>query len=417
MILSQLQNGSVEAWTYLIRTRQELLEETVLHVDVEEVDLRQTRYSLTLSSQSEPIDLLLKSTSRSELAFYQKFAQSFRALVPRCWTTFDEDFSADRGWAILEDTANHYAPSTWAKRDLVKVMGHLANLHAQYWDQGVMLSSYLIPHIVYSPKLSSHLTDSDSPDQPIADNNPFNQQTSLATARLRYSTKRLDQLFRATAGLRILKDQADQLGIVHEGHLEALEDLLINPSFLIEPLRAIPITLLHGRPSASQWSINLLEEFRLHDWRRVTAGPNVFDLADFVENYVVWHTLKVDSHPEVNGSLEELLLDSYFLALNGRMRDLRGDEVTVATRYLRRVAYPAAVCWQMLTRWLPKFLNGFEQELIDGRSRQSNSANNRLFTQDIWENESFKLAMSHTFNRFLDAYKLLQSNPIETYEL
>ncbi|MEM7797982.1 MAG: hypothetical protein AAF633_02225 [Chloroflexota bacterium] len=412
MGFERLKSGSVEAWTYLIRSNNRLINETVVYVADEEVDDRTTRYHLSLAGQSEPITLLLRESNSSEIAFYQQFASAVAHLTPRCWIAQEDEYGQN-GCLILDDSENHHPPATWSKTDLVRLMGHLAYLHARYWNQGVLLSSYLRPHPIYQEDLTAGIIDGfkfGSREMLFFPLTSEEEAQSKAIFKAKFRSPS-----RIISAMKRLQVDSMWSGVISDQHLEAISALLYEPEAIFDPLRSVPVTILHGQPIPINWSINLLDGVTLPDWHRVSAGPGILDVAALVEDFVVWNTIEPDAHAQVNGSLQELLLDSYFLALNARIRDFTGDSSRLSTRFLRRSAYPAAVCWHVLTYWIPKLLTNMEldQPLFDMHHPPQYDPRRET---EVWVNDHYKIQLSATFNRFLDAYKLLKTSPVEVYD-
>ena len=410
MNVEQLKSGSVEAWTWLIRQQLNMTAEIVIGVQAESISSSQTRYLLTLSNYTEPISLIGNDTNHTEFAFYSQYATGFNDIAPSPWFNW---FDHDGGWVVTEENGPYHAPSTWSRSDLELVIEKLAKFHGQWWGSNVQAAD-LPKH----PTLESYAHI----EQIQLHNKQYSGRFGLRNAKRRPNTPpvvetaqpfgaAVPELMLASIGFKILKKLGGLPDVVEAVHLNALDNLLRHPEIMLQYLHNVPLTLLHGQPVAENWRINLNDEVRLVNWRQVSVGPAICDLATFIESYIFWHTPRPDSHRLVHGSLEELLVDHYFMNL-GENVSLEGDSHPGSSRYLRRYALPAAICWHTVSHWLPTFADWFNH-LPQSRHTWEMLDDMKLESLNHWGMQSlnqYRPAIGAIFERFLKAYKLLASD-------
>jgi hypothetical protein len=185
--------------------------------------------------------------------------------------------------------------------------------------------------------------------------------------------------------------------------MQAAADLLDDPVPMFEPLRRLPITLLHGYPGVYNWRVSLFDECHLVDWQQVVAGPAVTDLIVFLETF---SALDFRQSGETSIITEETLIDSYILQLSAELR--QRDDIKFSARDIRR-AIPAARCLYILFHWLPRFEMWFHwspEHAFAGRKLDP------FEQEDVLQSASDPVAqlqpyLAGTFDRFLSAYHQL----------
>jgi hypothetical protein len=209
-------------------------------------------------------------------------------------------------------------------------------------------------------------------------------------------------LVRAAEGLERIQLLGGWPNIFEEQHIQAVVDLLDDPVPMLQPLQEMPATLLHGNLSPAKWQFNLFNERYLLDWERMTTGPAVMDLVQFIEEFDL---LADESGWRIRSCwplLEETMVDSYILRMGGKL----GSSFNAT--HTRR-AMPAARCLYVLTTWLPRFASWF-QSIPDNRQAWHNF--NQLCDEELAE-AGFELMvgirpyLTNLFQRFLNAYRML----------
>ncbi|MFK7800060.1 MAG: hypothetical protein AB8G95_00375 [Anaerolineae bacterium] len=408
MNILQLKEGSIEAWTWLLRQQSKMNTDMVIGVQMEPLDHGATRFSLTLAEYSEPLSVIGFDTNQTESTFYSRFAAGLNDLPPKTWYDWQ---NKDGGWIVIEENGPFHTPSTWSRKDLERVTESLAGLHAAWWGSDELKNIELPRH----PAIQAFdlVTDKSSHNKSLTKRAGGSKQTDKSKALLHTAkthSSAIPELMIASVGFKMLKKLGGWPGLIEAVHISALDHLLQNPEIMLEPLQQVPLTLLHGQPVSDNWRINLMDETHLVNWRNASVGPAVCDLAIFSENYIFWKTPRPDLHRLVPGSLEEMLTDNYLMHL-GENVELEGENRPGSSRYMRRYALPAAICWHTVSHWLPTFLTWFSKmppsrhswEIIDELSPESVAA------WGISDLNQYRPAIGAIFERFLTAYKLLVS--------
>ncbi|MFT5193987.1 MAG: hypothetical protein ACI85U_000993 [Candidatus Promineifilaceae bacterium] len=409
MNIQQLQNGSIEAWTWLLRQQANMSSDTVIGVQMEPLEYRATRFSLTLAEYSEPLSVIGFETNQTESTFYSRFAAGLNQLPPKSWYEWQ---NRDGGWVVIEENGPYHSPSTWSREDLDRVTEKLAGLHATWWGSDELNNIELPEHPVVQSFDFVAMANSigkarhDHQKSPIFPQHVGNKNSLLSATSAQGSV--IPELMIASVGFKMLKKLGGWPDLIEGIHMSALEHLLQRPEIMLKPLQHVPLTLLHGQPVSDNWRINLMDETHLANWRNVSIGPAVCDLAIFIENYIFWQTSHPDLHRLVPGSLEEMLIDSYLMHLSENV-SLEGEKRPGSSRHIRRYALPAAICWHTISHWLPTFVTWFGKM---PQSRHSWEIADELSPESIaaWginDLNQYRPAIGAIFERFLDAYKLL----------
>ena len=347
-MIYRLQQGDLQAWTDLLRRLPQLRQTDV--VDIESLPLSPavSRYTLTLSDHTEPITLLLCEVASREVRFYEAFGHQLE-LIPTCWYS-EFSHQEQRGWLVLDEVANHYQWQNWQVDSWEHVLGELAQFHARFWNIDTQHYPWLPPRRVMQ-----------TVQQPFA----------VVEQILQYHAHR-----------------HPQTAVLDDAILAALHHFAVEGATLLQPLHDMPSTLLHGSPTAERWYVDMLGDCRLLEWKRVSYGSAVLDVANLVETAVLQSNAALAPH------LEELIVDSYFVQLARALKDKQN--IIYEPRLMRRHALPAAQCWHILNRWLPRMLY-------------------------IWKNNleptpELEDQISRIFERLLKAYRLLTTpTPLLTY--
>lgn len=193
-------------------------------------------------------------------------------------------------------------------------------------------------------------------------------------------------------------------GILSETHLTAVADLLDDPVPMLEPLKSLPLTLLHGNLHSHHWRLTLFQECYLLDWHQAVIGPSVLDLISFTEQFDLLYEDDEKTKLIVRRERplsDETIIDSYLITMSARL----GEQFDA--RAVRR-AIPAARCLHVLINWLPAFANWFSQM----PNKYTWQKVNRLTDAQLAETPfrsiiPFRPYLAGVFQRFLQAYKTL----------
>ena len=356
LLAAQLQKRDPNAWTALLREHMEVQDLVVTAVSASPIDPqrkdspRMKRYLLTLAGQSDPISLLGRHVEPAEAAFYRDVAFRLPHLVPSCHFLHQPETDS-KGWAVLDDIPNDVSPDRWSIADVNAIVEKLAHMHATFLNQTSDLVNAGFLHRLdrteyqWSTLVSEQSVYFEEGPAAVLSEHALSQAGQLAPLFLQ-----------AANGLVVMRDLGGWPGILGESHLAAVSDLLDDPVPLLEPLRQLPPTLLHGDPSNRHWQISVFDDQRLTGWQRVAIGPGICDLVSFIEQFGLLENgqeggLKTRPLWPVD---EEAIIDGYLLALSHRL----GNRVN--TRALRQ-AIPAARCLYVLTNWFPHFATWFNE--------------------------------------------------------
>lgn len=338
------------AWTGMLRALPSLEEITVTEVAVARANRgRLTRYLLSLEDHSDSIPFVGKKTNATEARFYRDVAPSVRRLVPHCWLYH---LAHDWSWIVLDDVPDDRPPSAWTGEDVETVVALLASFHGTYWNQQEQLDKFdwLTPFLSRYPggiPEDGFLTVWEAWDRLPGHN------SALSPHGLRHAGRLAPTFIRAAVGLETLRRLGGWPGIIERPHLDAIATLLDDPLPMLQPLRELPATLLHGNPVPRHWNLTLFDDYLLLDWANVTVGPAIYDLVHFLEGV---EQLRTGRQMRANGAdwplSEETMLDSYLLRLH---RGLAHCDVRAI-----RLALPAARCLYLLAVWLPRLGDWFQ---------------------------------------------------------
>ncbi|MBK8902649.1 MAG: hypothetical protein IPM53_15785 [Anaerolineaceae bacterium] len=357
LLATQLQRRDPNAWTALLRDTMEVEDLVVTAVSARPISphtknsRRMTRYLLGLAGHSDPISLIGRHIEAVEAAFYRDFALRLPHLTPGCLFLHQAEPNGS-GWAVLDDVPNDIDAGRWAVSDVNAIVDKLAHLHATFIDQADDLTGAGLPLLLdrtaypWSTLVSQQAVYFEEGPAAILSEHALTQAGQLAPLFLQ-----------AANGLVVMRDLGGWPGILGESHLTAVSDLLDDPVPLLEPLRQLPPTLLHGDPNNHHWRVTVFEDHRLTGWQTAAVGPGICDLVSFIEQFGLLENgepgsgFKTRPLWPVN---EETIIDSYLLALSHRL----GSRVN--TRMLRQ-AIPAARCLYVLTHWFPHFATWFDE--------------------------------------------------------
>lgn len=343
--VNELRQKDTAAWTAMLQEEAALQDVAVSAVDVRPLNGRNlTRYLLALEEYSDPVPFIGKKTNAVEARFYRDIAPTIPRLVPRCWL---RHISHDWSWIVLDDVPNHRSGTRWTADDAEKVIAMLASFHGTFWREDEQLGAHdwlahPLDRHAHFPE-DGHLTVWQAWDR-------LPGHDSVLSNHAVQSANRLAPTFiRASVGLEVLRRLGGWPGIVETRHLDVLADLLDDPVPILQPLRELPQTLLHGDPSPGHWHLTLFNDRHLLDWSNVSVGPAVCDLVAFLESVE-----KLRARPVAAGRWpvsEETMVDSYLLRMHVGLSGFDARAV--------RQTLPAARCLYLITTWLPRFADWF----------------------------------------------------------
>lgn len=399
----RLKQRTPAAWSELLQSQPGLEDMVVtavsampLHPTKEKQYGRQVmRYILSLANHSDPISFVAKYTTRREADFYEHLAQTVPHLAPRCW--FLHQFN-DEGWLILEDIPNHRPPDRWTPDDADNVVRDLASLHVQFWQDSFPSATLNFPHLINGRTYSwSELRQQESiffEEGPAA---------AISDHAVRSAGRLAPQLVKAANGLTVLRSLGGWPGILSETHLTAVGDLLDDPMPMLQPLRHLPDTLLHGDPHAYHWRITLFDEQRLIDWKQVMIGPGIYDLVSFLEQFELLYLDAAQNQIQIRQdwpATEETLIDTYLIYLSEQLPNF--DARTA------RLAIPAARCLYVITNWFPYFATWFSEMPNRYTWQKVNRLSDDQLANSLYQPMiRYRPYLAHVFQRFLRAYRSL----------
>ncbi len=403
LLATQLQRRDPNAWTALLREQMEARELVVTAVSAKPLrprnknSRRTTRYLLSLAGHSDPISFIGRHVNAAEALFYSRYALRLTRLAPQCLFLHQPEPGSE-GWAVLNDMPNDIRPDRWSVDDVHCIVEKMAYQHAAFNDRADELLSdgfsLLLDRKTYQWE---HL----AAEQAVY----FEEgPAAILSEHALVQAGQLAPLFlQAANGLVVMRDLGGWPGILGASHLTAVSDLLDDPAPLLETLRQLPPTLLHGDPNNQNWHVTVFDDQRLAAWQTIKIGPGICDLVSFIEQFSL-----VDS--DNNGIMqtrplwpvnEETIIDTYMLALSHRL----GSRID--TRAMR-LAIPAARCLYVLTNWFPHFATWFEE--MPNRftwqkiNRMAISEFNDTPLQGFMQLRPY---LSGVFERFLLAYRSL----------
>ncbi|PID85080.1 MAG: hypothetical protein CSA11_10120 [Chloroflexi bacterium] len=402
--VAQLQNREPEAWSMLLREIISTDNVVVTAVTVEHLrtakgapyDHPVSRYHLTLANHTDPITFIGKHTNRAETLFYQRWQHDFPDLTPSCHYIHAHERG---GWLILDDVPNHFPAEKWTSQHVEHLIEQLADCHTLYWQNAEVLRKSGLPHFIEGRQTTW---------EDLLELHPayFEQGPgAVLSEHAIYHAGRLAEIFlKAANGLLVMRSLGGWPGVLGESHLTAIADLLDDPVPMLEPLKHLPLTLLHGNPHSHHWRLTLFAEYYLLDWQKVAIGPGVLDLVSFTEQFDLIFERENQTQLLVRRERplsDETMIDSYLLTMSARLgRKFNGRAV--------RRAIPAARCLHVLTHWLPHFASWFAQM----PNKYTWQKVNRLTDEQLLESPframvPFRPYLGGVFQRFLQSYKTL----------
>lgn len=404
LLATQLQRRDPNAWMALLREqtgRDDLLVTAVSAKPIapqRKNGRRMTRYLLSIANHSDPISFLGRHIDPIEAIIYRDFSPRLPNLIPGCHF-LHQATPQDSGWVVLDDVPNDILPERWSISDINAILDKLANVHGLFLDQHNELSS---------AGLVSSLNRALVPWEALVAEQKVYFEEGPAAVLSEHALMQAGQLaplfLQAANGLVVMRDLGGWPGILGETHLTAVADLLDDPVPILEPLRQLPQTLLHGDPNSSHWRVTVFEDQRLTEWQTAVIGPAVCDLISFIEQFGLLEA------PEQGGMMktrplwpisEETIIDTYLLALSKRLG------ARLNTRALRQ-AIPAARCLYVLTNWFPHFATWFEEMPNKFSWQKINRMPDREFVgTPLYGFMQLRPYLSGVFERFLLAYRSL----------
>lgn len=395
----RLQTCDPAIWESFLSHRLGASDLVVEHVEAQQIEVKRTRFVITLAGHSDPITLLGKRTTPLEARFYRHLSGLIPEIAPRCW--FDSA-DADTGYIVIDDVPHDSPPDRWRGGDAEDAVLQLARLHTLFWDQTELLGQHeWLPRIVGSEEtwMQSRRRRWLQQEAHYADRAGAASEHAVETAG-----SLAPVLVDALAGLHTVEAMGGWPDVLDGRHLRAAADLLDDPVPMFQPLRRLPVTLLHGYPGIYNWRVNLFGESRLVDWQQVTVGPASLDLIAFLETFAALDYVATGG--AATDITEETLIDSYILQLSAELSSR--DDTPFDARALRR-AIPAARCMYILFHWFPRFDKWFHwspERVFSGRTLDPFDQDDILHSASDPISQLQPL-LADTFRRFLLAYHRL----------
>ncbi len=355
--VSQLQRRVPGAWAALLQQHQGLEDLQVLDVTVEQPISWSgcTRYLLTLDGHSDAFPLVGKRTNELEARFYLELAQYLPAMTAKCWLSHVD---GAHSWIVLDDVPDHWPAEGWAADDLEKVVAGLVAVHATFWEMGIVPDwpDWLPAHHSLpapGPARRGYYEMMREGSSLLG----LGRAAAVSAHALQVAGRLAPAFVRCAAGLETMRSLGGWPGIIEDSHLNIVADLLDDPLPMLQPLRELPLTLVHGNPIPRHWRSTLFNERYLIDWQESTFGPSVCDLISFLEAIQL---LSIEQEkrgvPCPTPATFETIIDSYMV----RMSMLLGRDFSARAA---RQAIPGALCLHVLLDWLPRFAQLFEPYL------------------------------------------------------
>ena len=403
VMATQLQRRDPVAWTVLLRECLGVEDILVTAVSAEPMrypsqSSKLMRYFLALANHQDPITIIGKQTNIQEIAFYKHIAPQFHNIAPRCWFIHPPQDN-EKGWILLDDVPNNITPDKWSINDVDDVIDKIAELHAAYWHQQESLQSLTISPLFQNKTYTSTQLKEAHRDLVEKGAGAFLSEHAIAA-----SGNLAPQLLKAANGLAVMRALGGWPGIISESHLALAEDLLDDPLPMLDPLRRLPTTLLHGSPHSYHWAVTLFDDIRLLDWQKTAVGPGIIDLVNFLEQFEVLYEDQARAETKVRAEWpisEETIIDNYILGISRRL----GNQFNGR---LHRNAIPAARCLYTLTNWFTFFAEWADAMPDKYAWQKINRMPAEEVAGTIYEPFiAYRPYLSGVFTRFLRAYRSL----------
>ena len=267
LLATQLQRRDPNAWTALLRDHVEVEELVVTAVSAIPIrprtknSRRMTRYKLSLAAHSDPISFIGRYVESVEAAFYAEIALRLPQLAPGCLFLHQAE-PGSGGWVVLEDVPNDLPPEKWSISEVNGIVEKLAVMHATFSDQADDLTN-----IGLSKRLDRATYNWESLVSEQAVYFEEGPAAILSEHALQQAGQLAPLFLQAANGLVVMRYLGLWPEILGESHLTAVSDLLDDPVPMLEPLRQLPVTLLHGDPNNRHWRATVFEDQRLTSWQ------------------------------------------------------------------------------------------------------------------------------------------------------
>lgn len=391
MNIRQLQNLDPAGWTELLALDEATRGAVVTSVDAERMEEGRhlIRYWLTLAGHEEPVTFVGKKTTAAEALFYSTLAPELPRLAGHGRFT---DVLGAGGWVIMDDVPQDRPVLRWSPDSQESAVRGLAHLHATFWDQESFLQRYSwLPHYRTSDASVASLRYE------------LKVATLVSDHAVRSAGRFATPLLRAGTGLRALERLDEWPQVFDERHRQAIADLLDDPLPMLQPLRELPPTLLHGNVLPHHWHLTLFGGVHLFDWQSLYVGPAPLDLVQYLES-IDYMRARNSLWPSRRDQqlFDETSIDSYLLAMSQEL-DQRFSARDV------RQAIGAARCLYLLTRWLP-FMADWEEKLHQNGppwSKLREMDEEALRSAGRGQMAETRAYLQQVFNRLLLAYRTL----------
>lgn len=403
LIATQLQKRDPLAWSALLREQLGIDELVVTAVSSKPLRYpsahgRVSRYILALANHTDPITFIGKRTTPAEVQFYQHLAPQLGGLAPTCRFIHAPN-ATEIGWLVMEDIPNHIPPEKWGVEDVDAIISALARLHATFWQQETAVQQASITHFLHGTQYSwddlrmEQAIYFESGPPVVLSDHALQQAGPLAPA-----------LLKAANGVALMRALNGWPGVLEETHLAIACDLLDDPAPMLEPLRQLPATLLHGAPHSYHWQMTLFNNVYLLDWQNAHIGPGVCDLINFLEQFELLYSNNDRQQMEMRPFWplsEETLVDNYLITLKERLGSGQHGRAI-------RQAIPAARCLYVLLNWFALFADWFAEMPDHDTWLQINQLSQDELVGTSHEPIARLRPYLHgVFTRFLQAYRSL----------
>ncbi len=398
----ELRRRTPSAWTALLQSAPGMEDVVATAVSAKPLHHSQTKaanhlvqYLISLANHSDPITLVAKYSNRQEVTFYRNLANQLPQLAPKTWFTH---LFADEGWVIMDDVPQHGSPEKWTAIDVEDVVYDLAQMHQTFWKQATSLEANGLYHFTEGKSYS--WDDLRGEHTLLFEEGPA---TPISQHAIHHAGRLAPLFLQAANGLTVMRSLGGWPGVMGESHLTAVSDLLDDPVLMLDPLKNLPTTLLHGNPHSAHWHLTLFGERRLLDWGKAVIGPSILDLVSFLEQFDLlyqannrWNVALRSEWPLT----EETIIDNYLLQLSNNLPDF--DARTV------RQAIPAARCLHVLTNWFPYFASWATEMPNKYTWQRVNRMSNTDMSDTVFHPMiQFRPYLSTVFQRFLRAVRTL----------
>jgi hypothetical protein len=247
----------------------------------------------------EPHGVTRKGTAGAgyrEVALYQLLADYLPVRVPQLFAAHPNG-----DWLVLEMLPPGRTPEYWRKDDYLLAADQLVALHDRFWGLGADLTAYNWLARPLDADLNIHMQAAVSGHQ------------------------------------RLVQGSASSLLTDDPDLSRALDTLLSRIEVLVQPLRSLPATLLHGDFWSGNIHVHPNGSLTVYDWQHTGIGPGILDLVTFIQSSLWWFSPLPLTPAEIVAHYRRALRQ----ANGARWTNKEWNHL-----------WDHALLWQFLTRWL-----------------------------------------------------------------